>query len=290
MIIASFTTIPERLDKGLPERCIQTLLRQTRKADLILINIPRVSRKGVAYDVEKATGLEEQGVVVNWLDEDYGPVTKLFGTLDYIERKGLTGVQIILVDDDVKYDPRCFELLLAAGQKAAGFVSRDPVLEWGFVSGTEWHDKGQGETAFLETYAGAVYDADLFLPFAGIRDWIHGLPPFCQRADDILIGAWMARKGVVPQRLDGMASAHDAEGTAELRHDNVGGDNNNVAVLQHLFNDFEFMRLQTALSLMHAVLAQIWWILLIMGIALIVIGVRESKMPSQAMKFPIRQL
>ena len=79
-------------------------------------------------------------------------------------------------------------------------------------------------------------------------------------------------------------------GTTELRLDNVVNGDNNVAVLQHLFNDFEFMRLQTALSLMHAVLAQIWWILLIMGLALIVVGVRESKMPSQAMKFPIRQL
>ncbi len=290
MIIASFTTIPERLDKGLPERCIQTLLRQTRKADLILINIPRISRKGVVYDVEKAKGLEEQGVVVNWLDEDYGPVTKLFGTLDYIERKGLKGVQIVLVDDDVKYDPRCIELLIASGQKAAGFVSRDPVLEWGFVSGTKWHDKGQAPTAFLETYAGAVYEADLFLPFVEMRDWINGLPPFCQRADDILIGAWMARKGVVPMRLDGMASAHDAEGTTELRHDNVVDGDNNVAVLQYLFNDFEFMHLQTALSLMHAVLAQIWWILLIMGIALIVVGVRKVPFVPQAMKFPIRQL
>jgi hypothetical protein len=272
MLIVSFTTIPDRLEKGLPERCIQTLLRQETKVDLILVNIPRVSRKGVTYNAEKANALEETGVIVNWVETDAGPITKLFGTLDYIEKHNIHDARIVLVDDDVEYEPWMIQHLLAANQAAAGFVSRDPILSWGRISGTTWLNKEQAPTAFLETYAGVMYDASLFLPYANIRDWVASLPSNCHNADDILIGAWVQRKGVISMRLASEKDPykHDAAGTTELRSINLG-DNNDI-VVQYLFDNFEFPHWQTPLSYAFALFFHFWWILLLFAIALCVYG------------------
>lgn len=269
MIIASFTTIPDRLEAGLPERCIKSLLAQTRAADLILLNIPYVSSKGTPYDKQAADSLVGPSVVVNWMMTDYGPITKLFGTLEYIERKGIKGARILLVDDDVTYAPWTFERLLDANLPAAGFISRDPVIAWGSVQDTVWKNRGSSAApaALLETYAGVVYNADLFLPFAPFKKWFLGLPAFCRKADDIVIAAWVQQKGVPLIRLpSGEDSAnHDAKGTTELFRENLVGNNNTV--LQYFFDRFYFMMWQTILSILRAVIVSYGWI----GVAVAII-------------------
>jgi hypothetical protein len=235
MIIASFTTIPSRLEKGLPSRCIKTLQAQERPADLILINIPLLSRKGVAYDTSAAERLQQKGVIVNWVDMDYGPITKLFGTLAYIEKHQIKNARIILVDDDVEYKPWAFRRLIDEGGRASGFVSRDPVYNsWGRIINTKWLNRGGGETALLETYAGVIYDADLFLPYSQMREWYMELPAMCHNADDIVIAEWVHRKGVKLNRLalTNDSVSHDADGTEQLRDINVFGTNN-IMVLQY---------------------------------------------------------
>jgi len=236
MIIASFTTIPERLDKGLPRRCIETLLAQERRADLILINIPRISRKGKIYDQQAAEALNQVGVIVNWTDKDYGPITKLFGSLDYIEKHGIKDARIIMIDDDVKYEPWVFKRLINEGGQATGFVSRDAVFKNGRLVSTEWKNKGAEETTLLETYAGVIYDANLFLPYSDLRNWYSQLHAKCHNADDIVIAEWINRKGVALNRLhsDKDSAAHDSGGTPELRTNNLSG--NNLEVLQYFID------------------------------------------------------
>jgi hypothetical protein len=270
MIIVSFTTIPERLEKGLPERCIKTLLAQDRPADIILLNIPRKSRKGHTYNKELTQSLEEEGVIINWVDKDYGPITKLFGTLDYIERHNIKEARIILADDDVEYKPWNFRKLIEEGGKAGGFVSRDPVLEWGRVKETVWLNKGSAPTAILETYAGVIYDASLFLPYASFKEWYLGLPSECHNADDIVISAWVQRQGVIPMRLSTTEDSykHDSAGTTQLNEIN-NGQGNNTYVTQYMFDHFDFQHWQTLLSYIITILIRFWWLLVLICVAVV---------------------
>jgi len=239
---------------------------------LILVNIPAVSRKGIAYDPKKAAALEQKGVIINWIDRDYGPITKLFGTLEFIEKQGLQDVRIILVDDDVQYDTSIFGKLIDSHEVAAGFVSRDAIIEWGRIKDTLWIPTGpQQPTAILETYAGVIYSADLFLPFAVLRDWYLSLPDFCHNADDLVIAAWVQRRGTSLIKLQNETEAlsHDAGQTPQLNQVNLIG--NNTKVLQYFFDHFYFLQWQTILTILMAILISYGWLLgLVVCIALVV--------------------
>lgn len=276
MIIASFSTTPDRLIKGLPTRCINTLLSQDKRADLILINIPHVSQKGVVYDKDLAAKLQQPGVIVNWVDTDYGPITKLYGTLEFIEREKLSNVRIILVDDDVQYESWVFQRLIDDGGHAVGYVSRDPILSWGRVTDTKWTHGSSGKTAILETYAGVMYDASIFLPYNEFRDWERSLPMNCRKADDMTIAAWVHKKGYIPERLTANINHvnHDAAGTDELNMINTVG--NNTAVLQILFDRFEFAPWQSLLSYLLSALISYWPILALLVAATIWVKLDKS--------------
>jgi hypothetical protein len=238
-------------------------LSQNKKADLILVNIPRISQRGVVYNKALASQLEQPGVIINWLDTDYGPITKLYGTLDYIEQHQLTGVRIILVDDDVQYESWQFQRLMDETHPAVGYVSRNPILSWGRVTDTEWIYGSSGRTAILETYAGVIYDASIFLPFDEFREWERSLPMNCRKADDMTIAAWVHRRGHIPYRLEATINLiHDSAGTEELNKLNIVG--NNTAVLQILFDRFEFAPWQSILSYLISALVYTWPILIVL--------------------------
>jgi len=266
MLIVSFSTIPERLEKGLPERCVKTLLAQDRPADIILLNIPHVSRKGQSYNKELTHSLEKQGVIINWVNKDYGPITKLFGTLDYIERNNIKDVRIILADDDVEYKPWVFRKLLNDGGRAGGFISRDPVIEWGRIKTTVWLNKETSSTALLETYAGVIYDASLFLPYKSFKEWYLQLPSECHNADDIVIAAWVHRQGIQPMRLSTTEDSysHDSAGTTQLNEINNGKDNNTY-VIQYFFDQFEFQPWQTIVTYIMTLIIRFGWIIALIG-------------------------
>jgi len=282
MFIASMTTIPERLHAGLAERCIQSLLAQSRRPDLVLVNVPRESLKGMRYDDAKANELESLlpgVVVVNWVSRDWGPITKLLGALEYMEARphlrsaSATNIWLMLADDDCSYRPWVAGHLLdearRQNKRAVGFAGRSPRFGiWGNVASAEWLSGHYVENvAFLETYAGVLYDVGLFAPLATMWAWIGKLPPNCLQADDILIGAWINRMPVVPVQsilsAEGKTDSyiHDAGDTPELRNQNVVGDNN-VQVLQHLMDHLEFRRWHTPMSKFRADLLRPRWIAL----------------------------
>jgi len=289
MLIASLTTIPERLDAGLAERSIQSLLAQTRRPDLVLVNVPRESLKGVRYDAAKANALESLlpgVVVVNWVSRDWGPITKLLGALEYMEARphlrsaSATNMWLLLADDDCSYMPWVADHLLHEAQRqnkrAVGFAGRSPRFGmWGNVASAEWLSGQHVENvAFLETYAGVLYDVGLFAPLAAMWAWIEKLPPNCLQADDILIGAWINRLPLVPVQSilaavgDRGSNVHDAGDTPELRNQNVVGDNN-VRVLQHLMDHLEFRRWHTTMSRFRADLLRSRWLVLQMMLCMV---------------------
>ena len=105
--IVSFTTSPTRIHKCRP--MLNSILGQTRKPDLILLNIPKVfERTGETYDIPKFV---EKSVVVNVVDKDYGPGTKLIPTVRYLIENGYdpNKTRIIYLDDDIYYMVKMIE-------------------------------------------------------------------------------------------------------------------------------------------------------------------------------------
>ena len=270
MIIVSFTTIPERLDIDLPKKSIMSLLAQDRKADLVILNIPSTSRKGIPYNKQKAMELQQPGVVINWMDQDYGPITKLFGTLDYIEKQNIQNARIVLVDDDSTYEPWMIRRLCDEGGQASGYVSRDIVTGLGRIDHSIWQNSGSGKTVFLETYAGVIYDAALFLPFESCKQWFLQLPIFCHNADDIVIAAWIQTQGVVPTRIPMITDSvhHDAANTTELRSTNLV--ENNINVVQYFFDNQYFPEWQTLSTYLLGYILRYYVIFIIILIGVVV--------------------
>jgi len=97
MIYVSLSTIPERI-KYL-NKSVDSLLDQTLKPDKIFINIPYKYRrfKTVIKD-DDIPKFSNKNVEITRC-EDYGPGTKLLGSLDKLKKDSL----VILADDDLFY-------------------------------------------------------------------------------------------------------------------------------------------------------------------------------------------
>jgi len=110
--IVSFTTSPTRINKCGP--MINSILDQTRKPDLFLLNIPeKFARTGEWYIVPKYI---RKSLTVNRIDTDYGPATKILPSVMYL-RDGTDNTKnydpentrIIYLDDDIAYPKRMIE-------------------------------------------------------------------------------------------------------------------------------------------------------------------------------------
>ena len=103
MIYVSLSTIPQRL-KNL-SLSVESLLKQTKKPDKIFVNIPfkykRFSRTIEDNQIPKF----DNSVVEITRCEDYGPGTKLLGSLDKFQKNSL----VILADDDHAYEDYMIE-------------------------------------------------------------------------------------------------------------------------------------------------------------------------------------
>lgn len=95
-IYASLTTTPSRLDKI--DDTLRSILKD--RFDKVFLNLPYVSRRGVRYADEAIELLLErmgsEKLVITRVDQDYGPVTKLIGSLSDIESDAF----VVVFDDD----------------------------------------------------------------------------------------------------------------------------------------------------------------------------------------------
>lgn len=99
--VVSFTTSPTRIHKCQP--MLKSILNQSRKPDLVLLNIPHVfARTGEPYNVP--TNVSKH-VHVNNLNTDYGPGTKIIPTIRFLRENDYDPNQtrVIYLDDDIKY-------------------------------------------------------------------------------------------------------------------------------------------------------------------------------------------
>ena len=105
--IVSFTTSPCRISKCQP--MLDSILNQTRKPDLIILNIPKIfSRTGESYVVPENIS---ENVVVNIIEDDLGPATKIVPTVAYLNKLNYDkdSTRIIYLDDDIKYMEKMIE-------------------------------------------------------------------------------------------------------------------------------------------------------------------------------------
>ena len=134
MIYVSLTTIPHRV-KHL-NKSVESLLKQSKKPDKIFINIPRkYKRFSETIDNEQIPRFQDKIVEVTRCD-DYGPGTKLLGSLDKVKKDSL----IVLADDDHTYEDYMIEkfhyFYLKAPENAYSFYVH-PLKKFGVGQGAD---------------------------------------------------------------------------------------------------------------------------------------------------------
>lgn len=113
--VISLTTIPSRFDNL--HLTIDSLIYQTILADKIIVNIPKIYNFRMNNSVISEQQINEFlnkyskfNVVINFLNKDYGPGTKLLGFLNNQEDcYDLLNTFVVLVDDDIIYKPYFIE-------------------------------------------------------------------------------------------------------------------------------------------------------------------------------------
>lgn len=201
-VILTLTTIPSRLKNTSPygfKSVIYSLMNQSHEDYELHINIPEVNKK---------TG--EEYIIPDWLNElnnvwvrrhvlriyrtkDYGPVTKLYPTVQRIKDPNM---KIIVVDDDLLYDSRMVEEHLKLRKKnnevAWGFAGINALEKHQFSGidrfvGAVNEDKRVGILEHYKSvsYVRGMFDDDFNDEFV-TKGW----------ADDELISAYMGMKGI----------------------------------------------------------------------------------------------
>ena len=136
MIYVSISTIPQRVKYI--NKAINSLLKQTKKPDKIFVNIPHKFKRFSEIIEEDQIPKFNSSIVEVTRCEDYGPGTKLLGSLNKLEEDSL----LILADDDHTYKDYMIE-------KFFYFYSKAPNNAYSFfVYPLENFPVGQGADGF----------------------------------------------------------------------------------------------------------------------------------------------
>jgi len=147
MIYVSLSTIPPRINEL--SKSIDSLLNQTTKPDKIFINIPKKFRR-FKEEIKDHQIPNFSSIVEVTRCDDYGPGTKLLGSIDKLNKDSL----VILADDDQIYEDFMIEKLSyyynKAPQNAYSFYVH-PLGNFGI---------GQGADGFAinTNYLGGIVD------------------------------------------------------------------------------------------------------------------------------------
>ena len=109
-IIVGFSSTPPRVNSIV--ETVLSLKNQRLKPDEIVLSIPKVSaRFGVPYDItnpELLALIADGTLIINEIDNDYGPATKFVGLL---YRNYNPDDLLVWLDDDIKYGPAVLQCL-----------------------------------------------------------------------------------------------------------------------------------------------------------------------------------
>lgn len=113
MVIVTLTTTPARMCAL--DATLQSILRQKRRADRVIVYIPKTYRRAEfgSYTIPDVPA----GIEVRVCEHDYGPATKILpAVLEFAGRD----VRIVYCDDDQVYDPDWLERLVEASVRHPG--------------------------------------------------------------------------------------------------------------------------------------------------------------------------
>lgn len=108
--IISITSVPFRFKNELVQ-VLKSLSGNTLGIKII-VSIPKAYRKGWTYTQEDLLELSKiPEVVLNIIDKDYGPATKLLGGIEWVRNNGLDITGIITMDDDIIFQNPATQIL-----------------------------------------------------------------------------------------------------------------------------------------------------------------------------------
>jgi len=210
-MIASVTTRPPPYHRHL-NRNLQTLVAAF---DVVYLGLPRVSWKGVEYTTPHNL---PAGVKVVWLDEDFGPATKIMGGLTHAHEADF----VVTVDDDMLYNGeairQAFEQVCIHDRERgltrvycfSGTYMRLRLpgwIPWIFCLDGGWHRiRGMADYRTLKPvttttgYAGVAYPSSVLLAddaVGYIRACVgEDKGGLLWKNDDIVLSSFVAKRGI----------------------------------------------------------------------------------------------
>lgn len=206
-VVITLSTIPERIDLLGPT--IGSLLDQTVRVDEICVNVPYVSRKGIAYKIPKWLS-KLKSVTVHRVEKDEGPGTKLLPTLRREKLKWEEAynheTKIITIDDDNIYHSSLVKSLLDEFDKHNTGKDSNRVAITNF--GIKLRDRGQLPTipSRVIHFFNSGREVDLLQGFSGFVlvpsmfpkevYEIKNCPKEAISVDDVWFSGWLKVNGV----------------------------------------------------------------------------------------------
>ncbi|XJO76583.1 hypothetical protein BDV3_007091 [Batrachochytrium dendrobatidis] len=201
-IVASLSTFPGRMEQV--RLSLGSLFAQSLSLDAIYIHIPdKIERFNLTIDeVELSKNIEELKVKFGsklhiLRGKDYGPATKLLGTLK-IEREPDT--LIVTVDDDTEYhNDTMSELYRGYREHPTHFIAVACEELVGFLKNSWSYITDDRECkGWACAYKGIMYRVGMFDD--SIFD-LTGVPHGCVVHDDVFLSGFLYRKGFRPYHL-----------------------------------------------------------------------------------------
>src|SRR5262245_12481017 len=197
-VIVSLSTVPDRINNL--RSTIQSLLKQTRPPDEIILAIPKFSvRERRPYVVPKYISRLPRVRVLHCA-EDWGPATKFIGAIQDELAAGRENSLIMVVDDDRIYPRDALETYLYySGQLPNAALcfrgaAMPSTLDWDDAQMIHARDVREPRLVAVITGCGSYVVRPRFFD-RSLWDY-SGAPTVAFYIDDIWISAWLTRRGV----------------------------------------------------------------------------------------------
>jgi hypothetical protein len=206
-VIASLSTVPDRINNLRPT--IQSLLKQTRPPDEIVLAIPEFSvREQRPYVVPKYIS-QLPRVRVLHCAKDWGPATKFIGAIKDELAAGRENSLIMVVDDDRLYPRDALETYLYYSEQLPDAAlcfrgaAMPSTLDWDDAEMIHAKDIREPRPVAVITGCGSYLVRPRFFDQSL---WDYSAAPFVAfDIDDIWISAWLSRRNVKRYVVPGSA-------------------------------------------------------------------------------------
>lgn len=196
-VVVSTTTIPGRLEYI--SHIVNNMYTQSYRPDKLYLNIPRECRRLQSmYSDEEVARIDTKG---GWVEvvrcKDYGPATKLLGSIDKITDPETI---VITVDDDQDYTSGLIYMLVSHAQrlKDAVVCTQAATIHMRATSCTG-RTNDTAEVMYAEGFGGIAYRRKFITP--QWFDMYSNISSECWLSDDLVFSTLLAEQGVKRVRI-----------------------------------------------------------------------------------------